>query len=75
MKRKVADTAKGELHADMDGYVLCPRRGEISGEWCEGCPDLVNIERSGGRVVVMCDAEKTVGHYDRSSPLRDDLWG
>lgn len=43
-----------ELHADIDGYVRCPRRGEISAEWCQGCPDRVSIDRDGDRLVVVC---------------------
>ena len=66
-----------ELHEDMDGYVVCPRRGCISVEWCEGCPDRVGTEHRGGRAVVVCTAEAGDGADRRgSSPLRDlpEIW-
>lgn len=44
-----------ELHASDDGYVLCPRRGEIAAVWCEGCPFLTRVERGGGRTAVVCE--------------------
>jgi len=65
-----------ELYLDDDGYVSCPRRGDISAEWCEGCPFLTRIERSGGRVVVVCDPGPRAADLTWSSGMRDvpDLW-
>lgn len=67
-----------ELHADGDGYVLCPHRGEVSVEWCEGCPDQVSIEGDRGRVVVVCEVGPPYGPTgdEHLSPLRDvpELW-
>lgn len=34
------------LTTDSQGFVECPRRGEISAEWCEGCPRRVHLEGS-----------------------------
>jgi hypothetical protein len=67
-----------QLHADADGYVMCPHRGEISGEWCEGCPDRLSIDGHGDRVVVVCEVGPPHGLTggERLSPLHDvpELW-
>lgn len=64
------------LHANTDGYVLCPRRGEVSVEWCEGCPYRVRIEQRGDSVVVVCEAGPGALFDAWAGPLRDvpELW-
>jgi hypothetical protein len=69
---------ESEVQADAEGYVVCPRRGDISVEWCEGCPHRLSIQSHGGRIVVVCAAgpqSRRVGDVS-SSLLRDvpDLW-
>lgn len=68
---------KMEIRADDDGYVVCPRRGEISVEWCAGCPFRLHIDDGGDRVVVTCGAEPLAGVGSWPSVLRDvpDMWG
>lgn len=66
-----------KLHADPDGYLACPRRGQISAEWCEGCPYRLSVDSVGDRIVVECAAAQQVGVAGTtSSALRDvpDLW-
>lgn len=65
-----------ELHANDDGYVRCPRRGEISTEWCEGCPFLTRVERSGGRTVIVCEPGDLSADLVWSSGMRDvpEIW-
>jgi len=67
-----------ELHVDADGYLACPRRGDISVEWCEGCPHRRSIAGNGERTVVVCvaDPEEVTALDGRSSPLCDvpDIW-
>lgn len=66
-----------ELHADPDGYIACPQRGQISAEWCEGCPYRFSVDSVGNRIVVECAAAPQIGAAGTtSSALRDvpDLW-
>lgn len=64
------------LPANDDGYVLCPRRGEISVEWCEGCPFLTRTEQHGDRMVVVCEPGDVSADEVWTSAMRDvpDLW-
>ncbi len=68
--------ARTELPGNSDGYVLCPLRGEVSAEWCEGCPFRMTVDRSGDRPVVVCDPSPGPAHPMWWSPLRDlpDIW-
>lgn len=61
-----------ELHANSDGYVLCPIRGEVSVEWCEGCPFRIDLDDHGGRVVVVCDPGPDALRDAWAGPLRED---
>lgn len=66
-----------ELHADPAGYVVCPRRGQISVEWCDGCPYRLSVDSVGGRIVVACAAAPLPGTVATAAgALRDlpDLW-
>ena len=66
------------LVSDADGYVQCPHRGQISAEWCEGCPDMVSIDEDGAGIVVVCVGGPPHGRAEMgtASPLREvpDLW-
>lgn len=65
-----------ELHANDDGFVLCPRRGEISAEWCEGCPFMTRIEHHGDRKVIVCEPGEVSADEVWTAGMRDvpDLW-
>jgi hypothetical protein len=61
------------------GYVDCPRRGEISVEWCLGCPYLLRLDHlDDGRTVVHCDADPDplAGGHATDNPLHEvpALW-
>jgi hypothetical protein len=60
-----------ELHEDDDGYLVCPRRGEIDVQWCFGCPRRLRISFEGERAVVVCDPGEARGHSREAGPLRD----
>ena len=67
------------LTTDIAGYLACPRRGDISVDWCSGCPVRVDItDTPDGVVIVLCDSEPSrgPGHSGSASPLRDlpALW-
>ena len=68
-----------ELHGNADGYVLCPLRGEISVDRCEGCPYRASVHRSGLRAVVTCnpaDSSDLLRHLSWSSAVPEDreMW-
>jgi len=66
-----SDMGVVELHEDGDGYLMCPRRGEIDVQWCLGCPRRIRVSYEGGRAVVVCDPGSDPPHDRQAGPLRD----
>jgi hypothetical protein len=59
------------LHEDSDGFLVCPRRGEIDVQWCLGCPRRLRVDYEDGRAVVVCDPGSERPHARDAGPLRD----
>jgi hypothetical protein len=60
-----------ELHEDHEGYLVCPRRGEIDVQWCLGCPRRLRVTYEGDRAVIVCDPGSGPIHDVAAGPLRD----
>ena len=60
-----------ELHEDDDGYLYCPRRGEIDAQWCLGCPRRIKVTYKENRAVVVCDPATDELHDRSRGPLAD----
>jgi hypothetical protein len=60
-----------ELHEDEDGYLYCPRRGEIDVQWCLGCSRRMKVTYENGRAVVVCDPATHVVHEQAGGPLAE----
>jgi hypothetical protein len=43
------------LSTNQNDRIICPLRGEISVEWCLGCPRRVSVDYLGHQTVIVCD--------------------
>jgi hypothetical protein len=59
------------LHEGADGYLCCPRRGDIDVQWCLGCPRVLRVVYEGERAVVVCDPGSRSAAVPGAGPLRD----
>ena len=60
----------------MDGFVRCPLRGELPVGVCAVCPFRTRTERSGERVVVVCEPEAQAADLVWTVPVAGvtDTW-
>jgi hypothetical protein len=71
MSRRAVAHESARRCVDVDGYLLCPRRGEIDVQWCLGCPRRVRVSHRDGRTVVACEPGSERSHDHQAGPLRD----